>query len=249
VVLDFDGIQVEVCHWKLDELSIGWEMIDTTAAITGWGQADFTPVWSHADERLRPFEGRELREAAFLEWRPSGRDLAAGTVAVEFAFGSAGCFRIANGLDENRIETGTAQLGPVQKNRRTASRISTCRPPIAASASVLEYRLWTRPDTLPHFGHAAVAALALASTSSSPAATVTSSTTTPASCGRRTPRSTEPGHDKNAPPCDNDTTDSWKSSRLRQPLDYQEAYAKLRLRPCSGDVPAMAAPRRSPAWQ
>lgn len=24
VVLDFDGIQVEVCHWELDELSIGW---------------------------------------------------------------------------------------------------------------------------------------------------------------------------------------------------------------------------------
>ena len=33
----------------------------------------------------------------------------------------------------------------------------------------------------------------------------------------------EPGHDKNAPLCDNDTTDSWKISRLRQPLDYQES--------------------------
>jgi hypothetical protein len=109
VVLDFDGIQVEVCHWKLDELSIGWDTIDTRAAITGWEQADFTPVWSHADERLRPFAGRELREAALLEWRPSGRDLAAGNVAVEFDFGSAGCFRIANGLDENLVETGAAQ--------------------------------------------------------------------------------------------------------------------------------------------
>jgi hypothetical protein len=28
--------------------------------------------------------------------------------------------------------------------------------------------------------------------------------------------------DKNTPACDNDTTGSWKSSRLRQPLDYQE---------------------------
>ena len=46
---------------------------------------------------------------------------------------------------------------------------------------------------------------------------------TPARCGSRTPRSTGPGHDKNAPPCDNDTTDSWKNSRLRQPLDYQES--------------------------
>ena len=88
--------------------SIGWDTIDTTAAIAGWEQANFTPVWSHADERLRPFTGRELREVALLEWRPSGPDLAAGTVAVEFVFG-VGRFRIANGLDENRIETGAAQ--------------------------------------------------------------------------------------------------------------------------------------------
>lgn len=36
VVLDFDGVQVEVCHWKLDELSISWNTIDITAAISGW---------------------------------------------------------------------------------------------------------------------------------------------------------------------------------------------------------------------
>lgn len=35
VVLDFDGLQVEVCHSKL-ELSIGWDTIDTAATITGW---------------------------------------------------------------------------------------------------------------------------------------------------------------------------------------------------------------------
>jgi hypothetical protein len=41
------------------------------------------------------------------------------------------------------------------------------------------------------------------------------------------------------------------SCRFRsfQQLFIYEAYAKLRLRPCSGDVPAMAAPRRWPAWQ
>jgi hypothetical protein len=109
VILDFDGIQVEICHWKLNELTIGWDTIDTTAAIAGWEQAGFAPVWSHADERLRPFTGRELHEVALLEWRPSGLDLAAGTVAVEFVFGRAGRFRIANGLDENRIETGASQ--------------------------------------------------------------------------------------------------------------------------------------------
>lgn len=113
VVLDFDGVQVEVCHWKFDELSIGWDTFDTTAVIAGWEQADLTPAWSHDDERLRPFTGRELREAALLEWRPPGPDLAAGTVAVEFAFGT-GRFRIANGLDENCIETGAAQPGYVR---------------------------------------------------------------------------------------------------------------------------------------
>jgi hypothetical protein len=65
-------------------------------------------VWSHADERLGLFSGRELREVALLEWRPSGPDLAAGTVAVEFVFGT-GRFHIANGLDENHIETSAAQ--------------------------------------------------------------------------------------------------------------------------------------------
>ena len=49
------------------------------------------------------------------------------------------------------------------------------------------------------------------------------STTTPARCGKRMPSSTAPGHDKHTSPCDNDTTDSWKNSRLRQPLDYQES--------------------------
>ncbi|WP_407837793.1 hypothetical protein ACE1OC_17565 [Streptomyces sp. DSM 116496] len=107
VVLDFDGIQVEVCHWKFDELSIGWDAIDTTAAITGWESYELTPLWSHSDGRLEPFVGRELREVTLLEWQPAGRDLAAGTVAVEFAF-AGNRLRIVNGLDENRIETGAA---------------------------------------------------------------------------------------------------------------------------------------------
>ncbi|MER5865132.1 hypothetical protein [Kitasatospora sp. NPDC002040] len=107
VVLDFDGIQVELCHWKLDELSIGWDAIDTTAAITGWESSEFTPRWSHSDERLELCLGDVLREVTLLEWQPADRDLAAGTVAVEFTFAS-GCLRIVNGLDENSIEVGAA---------------------------------------------------------------------------------------------------------------------------------------------
>ncbi|AJE38885.1 hypothetical protein CP978_01860 [Streptomyces nodosus] len=108
VVLDFDGVQVEVCHRKLDELSIGWDTIDAAADIAGWEWFELTPQWSQRDERLEPFVGQELREVALLEWRPAGHDLAAGTVAVEFAF-AGGCLRIVNGLDENRIEVGAAQ--------------------------------------------------------------------------------------------------------------------------------------------
>ncbi|AQZ70424.1 hypothetical protein BKM31_15795 [[Actinomadura] parvosata subsp. kistnae] len=109
VVLDFDGVQVEISHWKFDELSISWNTIDTAAAITGWEEDDApTPVWSSTDERLEPFVGQELREVALLVWHPSSRDdMAGGTVAVEFVF-DRGRFCIANGLDENSIEVGEA---------------------------------------------------------------------------------------------------------------------------------------------
>ncbi len=107
VVLDFDGVQVEICHWKFDELSIGWNSIDTTAALSGWEGAELAPAWSGADERLEPFVGQELREVALLEWRSPSHDLANGTIAVEFVF-DAGRFHIANGLDENSIDLGDA---------------------------------------------------------------------------------------------------------------------------------------------
>lgn len=107
VVLDFDGLQAEICHWKFDELSISWNTIDTMAAISGWEWVEPTPAWSGTDERLEPFVGQELREVALLEWRPSGRDVAAGTLAVEFVF-DTGRFHIANALDENDISVGDA---------------------------------------------------------------------------------------------------------------------------------------------
>ncbi|MEU4512279.1 hypothetical protein AB0G05_22530 [Nonomuraea wenchangensis] len=107
IVLDFDGVRVEICHWKLDELSIGWNSIDTTTAISDWEWFELTPAWSSAHERLEPFVGEELREVALLEWRPSSCDLADGTIAVEFVF-DTGRFHIANGLDENSIELGEA---------------------------------------------------------------------------------------------------------------------------------------------
>ncbi|MGW4999692.1 hypothetical protein ACWEP8_18670 [Streptomyces hydrogenans] len=113
VVLDFEGARVEVCHQKLDELSIGWATIDTTAPVTGWEWYERTPRWSREDERLAPFVGEELREVALLERRPDGPDLAAGRVALEFAF-ARDRLRIANGLDENRVEVGVTPRGYVR---------------------------------------------------------------------------------------------------------------------------------------
>ncbi|MCF2526132.1 hypothetical protein [Yinghuangia soli] len=106
VVLDFEGVRVEICHTKFDELSIGWNTVDIGAEISGWEWFESTPAWSDRHERLEPFVGQELQEAALLVWQPSDvRDVAAGTVAVEFAFPS-GRFDIANALDENTIEVG-----------------------------------------------------------------------------------------------------------------------------------------------
>ncbi|MFD7416627.1 hypothetical protein [Kitasatospora purpeofusca] len=109
VVLDFEGVRVEVSHCYLDRLSIGWNDIDTTVAIANWEWFEFTPEWSGQDERLAPFVGRELREVALLEWSPPEhvRDMARGMVAVEFVFDD-GHLRIANGLDENTVELDPA---------------------------------------------------------------------------------------------------------------------------------------------
>lgn len=109
VVLDFDGVQVEICHWGINELSISWDGIDTSAAITGgWKRMKRELEWSHTERTLEPFLGRELREVALLEGRPDVADIARGMVAVEFGF-AGGRFRISNALDENAIEIDDPQ--------------------------------------------------------------------------------------------------------------------------------------------
>ena len=51
-----------------------------------------------------------------------------------------------------------SQAGFRHKNRRTASRITTGRPPAGPSATVRTYPLCTRDDHAPQAGHAAPAA-------------------------------------------------------------------------------------------
>jgi hypothetical protein len=104
VILDFAGERVEICHQKFDELSITWNAIDCSMPIGGWDETDFTPVWRPGCDLLGDFIGGEVQEVALLEWR-GARDMADGMAAVEFVF-DAGRFAVANGLDENVIETG-----------------------------------------------------------------------------------------------------------------------------------------------
>jgi hypothetical protein len=115
VVLDFDGVQVEICHWGLNELSISWDGIDTSAALSGgWGRMKRELEWSRNEAQLEPFLGLTAHEVSLLEWRPAvAADTARGMVAVEFAFAD-GRFRIANGLDENAIEVADPQPGFVR---------------------------------------------------------------------------------------------------------------------------------------
>jgi len=109
IVLDFDGIKAEICHWKFDELSIGWNTVDTTAAISGWECHDLIPGWSRLDERLGPFVGRELREVALLEWRPSSLDLADGTSRW-----SSLSMRVASTLPTVSTRTASPSVRPIQ---------------------------------------------------------------------------------------------------------------------------------------
>jgi len=49
-------------------------------------------------------------------------------------------------------DAGTHRPAASRDPARPASAIATGRPPTAASASVLQERLWTRRDTAPHPG-------------------------------------------------------------------------------------------------
>ncbi len=99
VLLDFEGEQVEINHWKFDEVSITWNTIDPGRSPV-W--ADFHLVWrDDVPEELAVLTGRSLSTVELLEWR--GRDIAEGTVSLGFGF-TDGQVTIYNALDENGLE-------------------------------------------------------------------------------------------------------------------------------------------------
>lgn len=82
-----------------------------------------------------------------------------------------------------------AQPALSQKNRRTRSLNNTCRPAIGTSRSNREYRLCTRPDVMPHDGHAPSSARRRTRTITPPPRSVTASMTSDDRCGNSTSRS------------------------------------------------------------
>jgi hypothetical protein len=98
VLLDFDGEQVEINHWKLDELSLTWNSIDPRRPVE-W--PDFTLRWRHdAIPEAAPLLGHPLQNVELLEW--AGHDAARGTVDVSFVF-PEGRITVYNALDENGL--------------------------------------------------------------------------------------------------------------------------------------------------
>ncbi|GAA2366125.1 hypothetical protein [Streptomyces cuspidosporus] len=99
VLLDFDGEQVEVNHWKLDQLSLTWNSIEPRRPIQWPG---FSLRWRDdaVPEAAAPLLGSPLRDVQLLEW--TGHDAARGTVEVGFVF-ARGRITVHNALDENGL--------------------------------------------------------------------------------------------------------------------------------------------------
>jgi hypothetical protein len=98
VLFDFDGEQVEITYWKLDELSLTWNTIDPSRPVR-W--PDFDLEWRREPvPRLRRLPGLPLTAVELLEW--TGRDAARGNVDVSFVFG-ASRVTVFNALDENGL--------------------------------------------------------------------------------------------------------------------------------------------------
>lgn len=105
VLLDFDGEQVEVNHFKFDELSITWNTVDPTAPVR-WPGSEFELRWRHdAHPGLDALRGQRLRGVDLLErTTPSG---VVGCVDVLFRFDGAE-LTVLNALDENGLHVASA---------------------------------------------------------------------------------------------------------------------------------------------
>ncbi|MFB8230655.1 hypothetical protein [Cellulosimicrobium sp. NPDC055967] len=99
VVLQFDGVQLEILHNKFDELSLTRGRIDVVRPID-FPDGDWR--WSDdSNERLSALRGRVVVDVELLEWL--GRDMAYGSLAIGLLFESGDRLTIYNALDENGL--------------------------------------------------------------------------------------------------------------------------------------------------
>jgi len=125
VLLDFDGEQIEINHWKFDEVSVTWNTIDPARAPY-W--PDFHLAWrDDAPDELVALVGQPCSAAELL--LDLDRDRKEGTI-VSLGFGFPnGYLTIHNACDENGMEflppgDRYARYGmpPEAKTRKSASR-------------------------------------------------------------------------------------------------------------------------------
>ncbi|SDX32909.1 hypothetical protein SAMN05421504_1021053 [Amycolatopsis xylanica] len=99
VVLDFEGEQVEINHWKADELSITWNTIDTTQPVMWCLDKERPNSWrDDVSEGLAALRGQTVRTVMVLERNES--EVAIGLVFTD------GQLTIRNAGDENGLDFG-----------------------------------------------------------------------------------------------------------------------------------------------
>lgn len=102
VLFDFDGEQVEVNHYKFDDLSLTWNSVDPARPINWPGTPEYPLAWrDDAMQELAARHGETLRAVELSEW--TGNDMANGMVSVRFTL-TGGIVTVVNALDENGLE-------------------------------------------------------------------------------------------------------------------------------------------------
>ncbi len=107
VVLDFDGVRLEINHQKFDDLSITWDTIDLDRPIRWAGSRRPKLRWRHdVPQDLAELHGRPVTGVQLLRWASDDpTDLGNGSPEVGFAFGVRE-MTVFNALDENGLWFG-----------------------------------------------------------------------------------------------------------------------------------------------
>ncbi|WP_329375738.1 hypothetical protein OG625_00270 [Streptomyces sp. NBC_01351] len=98
VLLDFDGVQVEINQQKFGDLSLTWNTIDPCRPVSWTG---FDLEWrSDPLPELQTIRGMNLQGVELLEWTVD--NVASRTTDVSFVFPDAR-LTVSNALDENGL--------------------------------------------------------------------------------------------------------------------------------------------------